>query len=115
MGRAVNRSLSGERCREARQRGRSLDWLKWAQVRPGHAAEIVDWSPWGALLDTVARLPPGAIVALQLQRVDARVVVRGLVLRSCVANIGPGGAVRYRTAIRFQEKVMLGHMPQDVN
>ena len=51
----MERTLEGsgvdERRRAARRVGTSLDWLRSAQIRPGHAVEVVEWSLWGALVD----------------------------------------------------------------
>ena len=112
----MERTLEGsgvdERRRAARRVGTSLDWLRSAQIRPGHAVEVVEWSLWGALVDTGACLAPGRNVALQLECIDKCVVIRSLVLRSWVSAIRAGGTIRYRSAIAFGKEACIGQMPK---
>ena len=112
MERTLEGSGAGERRRAARRLGTSLDWLRSAQIRSGHAVEVVEWSLWGALLDTGACLAPGRNVALQLECNDRRVVIRSLVLRSWVSALQAGGTIRYRSAIAFGEKACIGQVPK---
>ena len=71
-----------------------------ARVRPGHAAEIVDISAGGALVETFHRLLPGSPVEIHVQTMTRRAAMRGRVLR-CVVSLLQASSIRYRGAIGF--------------
>jgi hypothetical protein len=73
-----------------------------ARIRPGYHVEVVDVSSGGILVESSHRLMPGSTVELHLQRgSDSPEVVRGQVLRCCVARLR-ANAVSYRSAIVFE-------------
>jgi hypothetical protein len=73
-----------------------------ARIRPGYDVEVVDVSTGGVLVESSHRLMPGATVELQLQSESRGAqIVRGQVLRCCVAHLGASG-VSYQGAIAFE-------------
>jgi PilZ domain-containing protein len=80
------------------------------RVRPGRAAQIVDLSPGGALIETDWRLLPGMRVELQLGEPVAQFRVKGRILRCHVALLDRE-RVRYRGAVVFEEQLCFGERP----
>ena len=75
------------------------------RVRPGHLARLVDVCAGGALIETMYRLLPGAMVELHMETDTRHARVRGQVLRCTVVGVRPTD-VCYRGAIRFDR-----HLP----
>ncbi len=75
-------------------------WLATAVLRPGMPVVLVNISRRGALVESTARLRPGAHTELQLAGVDARRSVRGRVERCQVTRLEP---LCYRGVIVFDE------------
>jgi len=76
-----------------------------AVLRPGQAVVLVNISRGGALVDSGARMRPGARTELLLCGSDTRVKVQGRVDRCHVARLDP---VRYHGVIVFDEGVDIG-------
>jgi hypothetical protein len=75
-------------------------WLANAVLRPGMPVVLVNISRRGALVESGARLRPGAQTELQLAGASARTSVRGRVDRCHVTGLDP---LRYCGAIVFDE------------
>jgi len=75
------------------------------RIRPGHAAQLVDVSAGGALVETNCRLLPGTDVELHVDTPTKRTSVRGRVLRCAVVHVRAWG-ITYRGAINFDR-----HLP----
>ena len=74
-------------------------WHAAALLRPGQEVLIINISHGGALLESHARMVPGARTELQLLG-PKRLILRGRVVRCQVTALEP---VRYRGAIAFDE------------
>lgn len=74
------------------------------RIAPSHPARLVDVSAGGALVDTTARLLPGAAVEVRLATHRHRICVRGEVVRCAVARLDP---VVYRGAVRFDRRLRM--------
>ena len=61
---------------------------------------VLDLSRGGGLIESGARLLPGANVDLQLASVDARATIRARVVRCCVGSVSPVRIV-FRGALQF--------------
>jgi PilZ domain len=84
----------------------TLDCLELARgrIRPGRAAQILDLSSGGALIETDWQLMPGTRVDLQLGSPIGQYRVAARILRSQVALLHRE-RVRYRGALRFEERI----------
>ena len=100
----TNVTSIAERRRTGRLRSVEQHGIVASRLRPGTPTIILDISAGGALVETEYRLLPGAPVELHMNRSDETTVVRGRVLRSAVARLGPH-PVRYRGAIGFDGDV----------
>lgn len=90
-----------DRRRAPRVRPAYTPWGDLALLRPGQDVTVLDISCGGALVESAARLRPGARAELQLLGVP-RCMVRGHVNRCHVASLDP---LRYRGAIVFDEQL----------
>jgi hypothetical protein len=72
-----------------------------ARIRPGHPAEVIDVSVFGALVDTAHRLRPGTFVELQLETTAYRAHVRARVVHARVSELA-ADRVRYRGGLVFE-------------
>ena len=103
MDRGVNGSRSGERRRAARRAGTSLAVVGSVLIRPGRRALVVDYSPWGALVETEGCMAPGGEVTMQVETAERRFVIGCHVVRSTVSGIRPGVRLRCRSGLSFKE------------
>ena len=78
-----------------------LDTL--ARVRPGRDVVLIDIATGGALVESPARLLPGARVVLQLLRPGETISLGSRVVRCEVAGIDPTHGIRYRGALCFDQ------------
>ena len=78
--------------------------MAYGRLRPGRAAQIVDVSPGGALIETECRLLPGTRVELQLGEPVALFKVKGRILR-CHVSLLARERIRYRGALAFEEQL----------
>ena len=70
------------------------------RIRPGVVVRVLDLSRGGGLIESGARLLPGANVDLQLESADARATIRARVVRCCVGSVSPVRIV-FRGALQF--------------
>jgi hypothetical protein len=89
-----------ERRRERRRPGIGSRWLSRAVLRPGQHVTIIDITSRAALVESEARLRPGAHTELQLSNATARACMKGRLDRCCVTALDP---LRYRGVVMFEE------------
>lgn len=70
------------------------------RIRPGVVVRVLDLSRGGGLIESGARLLPGANVDLQLESADARATIRARVVRCFVGSVSPVRIV-FRGALQF--------------
>ena len=94
-----------ERRRERRSAGGGARWQPLALLRPGQPVTLLNISSRAALVESSARLRPGAHTELQLAGSQSRASVRGRLERCHVATLEP---LRYRGVMLFDERIDLG-------
>jgi hypothetical protein len=94
-----------ERRREARHIGGGDRWRALAMLRPGQPITLLNITSRAALVESAARLRPGAHTELQLAGPDLRASVRGRLDRCHVAALEP---IRYRAVLLFEERIDIG-------
>lgn len=94
-----------ERRRERRIVGGGPRFGAGAVLRPGQAVVLINISSRGALVESAARLRPGARTELQLCGGGTRARVTGRIERCQVVRLDP---VRYHGVIVFEERVDIG-------
>ena len=94
-----------ERRRERRQTGGGERWRALAVLRPGQPITLLNITSRAALVESTARLRPGAHTEMQLSGPDSRANVRGRLDRCHVVALEP---IRYRGVVLFEERVDLG-------
>ena len=90
-----------ERRHEARRTAGTLRCLPNAVLRPGQAVVLVNITSRAALVESDARLRPGAQTELQLAMRDRRTNIRGRLDRCHVSALEP---LRYRGVLVFEER-----------
>jgi PilZ domain len=75
-----------------------------AILRPGHAVVLIDLSAGGALIEGPRPMRPGTRVHVQLVSGTRRFALNAHVLRCSVSALDPEAGVRYRGALRFDER-----------
>jgi hypothetical protein len=75
-----------------------------AILRPGYAVALIDLSAGGALIEGARPFRPGTRVHVQLVSGARRFALNAQVLRCSVAALDPEAGVRYRGALRFDER-----------
>jgi hypothetical protein len=88
-----------ERRQERRRAGGSARWQSRAVLRPGQHVTIINITSRAALVESEARLRPGAMTELQLAGAGARACVKGRLERCCVNALDP---LRYRGVVMFE-------------
>jgi hypothetical protein len=83
-------------------------WHAQAVLRPGQSVVLVNIGSQGALVESPARLRPGAQTELQLIGKTSRCSVRGRLDRCHVASLEP---LCYRGAIVFERPFELDNAP----
>jgi hypothetical protein len=91
-----------ERRRECRCSGGGTRWRQHAVLRPGQPVTLLNISSRAALVESAARLRPGAFTEMQLSGSDARASVAGRLDRCYVAALEP---IRYRGVVLFDRSV----------
>jgi hypothetical protein len=86
------RTAGGVRCRPE------------AVLRPGQPVVVLNINSRAALVESAARLRPGALTELQLVRNEGRTSVRGRLDRCYVSAVEP---LRYRGLLVFEQRVEL--------
>ncbi len=76
-----------------------------ATLRPGCVVSLVDVSRGGALVEGPRPLRPGARVHLQVTTAARTFAIDAQVLRCAVWILDPIDGVRYRGALRFEQRV----------
>ena len=90
-----------ERRRERRRTACSLLCLPDAVLRPGQTVVLVNMTSRAALVESDARLRPGALTELQLAMRGRRTNIRGRLDRCHVCALEP---LRYRGVLVFEER-----------
>ena len=90
-----------ERRRERRRSAGSLLCLPDAVLRPGQTVVLVNITSRAALVESGARLRPGAHTELQLAMRGGRTNIRGCLDRCHVSALEP---LRYRGVVLFEER-----------
>lgn len=88
-----------ERRHERRRAGGSARWQPRAVLRPGQHVTIINITSHAALVESAARLRPGALTELQLTGTGTRACVKGRLDRCCVTALDP---LRYRGVVMFE-------------
>ena len=101
-----------ERRREGRRPGGGPRWQVHAVLRPGQHVTLLNISSHAALVESDARLRPGAKTELQLAAPGARASVRGRLDRCHVAALEP---LRYRGVLIFEQVLDVGDEDGRVN
>jgi hypothetical protein len=91
-----------ERRRERRSSGGGARWRAHAVLRPGQPVILLNINSRAALVESAARLRPGARTEVQLAGAQSRASVGGRLDRCYVAAIEP---MRYRGVFVFDERV----------
>jgi hypothetical protein len=94
-----------ERRRERRLPGGGPRWQVHAVLRPGQHVTLLNISSHAALVESDARLRPGAKTELQLATAGSRASVRGRLDRCHVATLAP---LRYRGVLLFEHLLAVG-------
>lgn len=94
-----------ERRRERRSAGGGRRWSESALLRPGQPVTLLNISSRAALVESTARLRPGARTEVQLAGSAARTTIGGRLERCYVAALEP---LRYRGVLLFDQRVDVG-------
>ena len=94
-----------ERRRECRCPGGGSRWRSHAVLRPGMPVTLLNISSRAALVESAARLRPGAHTEVQLAGSQARTSIAGRLDRCYVAALEP---IRYRGLLVFDQRIDLG-------
>ena len=97
-----------ERRRERRTAGAGPRWRTHAVLRPGQPVTLLNISSRAALLESAARLRPGARTEVQLTGSHVRASVVGRLERCHVVSLEP---IRYRGVLMFDQRVDVGDTP----
>lgn len=98
---AAGLSTLHDRRRAPRVAPEVTPWSRAALLRPGLEVEVVNLSPWGALVESPGRLHPGARTELHLLGADRR-LVPGRIHRCRVTHLNP---LRYEGAVVFDQRL----------
>jgi len=96
-----------ERRRERRHLGGG-PWEAATLIRPGQRVTVINICSRAALLESAARLRPGAHTEMQLAGAAARASVKGRLDRCYVAALEP---ILYRGVLIFDQCVDVGEIP----
>ena len=94
-----------ERRRDHRTAGGGPRWQARAVLRPGQPVTLLNISSRAALVESAARLRPGAHTSVQLAGSQARASIGARLDRCYVAALEP---IRYRGVLVFDERVDIG-------
>lgn len=93
-----------ERREERRRPGGTVRWHSHAVLRPGQHVTIINITSRGALVESDARLRPGANTEMQLAGPQTRTSVKVKLDRCWVTALDP---LRYRGVVLFESRVVL--------
>jgi hypothetical protein len=96
--------LIERRC-ERRTAGAGPHWQARAILRPGQPITLLNISSRAALVESAARLRPGAHTEVRLAGLNVRASIGGRLDRCYVAALEP---IRYRGVLVFDERVDVG-------
>jgi len=96
--------LIERRC-ERRTAGAGPHWQARAILRPGQPVTLLNISSRAALVESAARLRPGAHTEVRLAGSQVRASIGGRLDRCYVAALEP---IRYRGVLVFDERVDVG-------
>jgi hypothetical protein len=88
-----------ERRHERRRAGGGARWRPAALLRPGQTVTLLNICSRAALVESTARLRPGAKTEVQLAGSGTRACIRGRLDRCYVAALEP---IRYRGVVMFE-------------
>jgi hypothetical protein len=91
-----------ERRREPRRAGGATRWQVRAVLRPGQPVMLVNINTHAALVESDARLRPGAHTEMQLAAAGKRTSISGRLDRCYVAALEP---IRYRGVMVFDQVI----------
>ena len=91
-----------ERRSESRRSARSVRCMPNAVLRPGQTVFVVNINSRAALVESDARLRPGALTELQLAMRGQRTSIKGQLDRCHVSGLEP---LRYRGVLVFEERL----------
>ncbi len=91
-----------DRRSERRQSASGVRCAREAVLRPGQTVVLVNISSRAALVESNARLRPGAHTELQVAMPDGRARIRGQLDRCHVSALDP---LRYRGVLLFEERL----------
>jgi hypothetical protein len=97
-------SDAADRRREGRSVGGGRRWRDRAVLRPGLSVILLNINTRAALVESDARLRPGAHTEMQLAGADCRASIRGRLDRCYVSALEP---LRYRGVVFFDERFVL--------
>lgn len=97
-----------ERRCERRCPGGGRRWEARALIRPGLPVTVINICSRAALVESAARLRPGAHTEIQLLGAGKRTGVKGRLDRCYVAALDP---IRYRGVLIFDERIDAGDEP----
>ena len=103
---------ASERRAEARRSAGSARCRPDALLRPGQAVMLLNINSRAALVESDARLRPGAITELQLGLRGHRACIKGRLDRCYVAGLEP---LRYRGLLVFEHRLELADEHNDGN
>lgn len=95
-----------ERRGECRRAGSGPRWQTGAIIRPGQPVTVINICNRAALLESPARLRPGAQTEMQLSGPGTRTSIRGRLDRCYVAALDP---LRYQGVLMFEQAVEIGN------
>ena len=101
---------TSERRAEQRLSARALRWREDAVLRPGQPVVVLNITSRAALVESDARLRPGAHTELQLVSGGQRTSIGGRLDRCHVAALEP---LRYRALLIFDHRLAVGEVPGD--
>lgn len=94
-----------ERRGECRCAGGGARWQSGAVLRPGQPVTLINICSRAALVESAARLRPGALTEMHLAGADGRASVKGRLERCWVTALEP---IRYRGVLIFERSVEIG-------
>jgi hypothetical protein len=101
-----------ERRRDLRCAGGGPRWQADAIIRPGQPVTLINICSRAALVESPARLRPGAQTEMQLAGRGARTSIKGRLERCYVAALEP---LRYRGVLIFEQCVEIGELSNNVH
>lgn len=93
-----------ERRRHVRRAPLPADGIVSARVRAGAAAEVINVSTEGALVETPHRLLPGTLLDLRIDGLHRHTAVRAHVVH-CEVHAIVNGSLRFRGGVSFERPV----------